>query len=61
MLAEEKLDDVRARVDLTPRKSLKLLTQEIGASKSSARKKTQLLSLDAIKNAHPRLAVTRTR
>jgi hypothetical protein len=38
---EEELDDIGARLEHTPRKSLKRLVQEIGVSKSSAR--TRLL------------------
>jgi hypothetical protein len=42
-LTEEKLTDTGARLEHTPRKSLKRLPQETGVSKSSARKATQLL------------------
>jgi hypothetical protein len=45
MLTEDKLDDIGARLEHTPRKSLKRLAQETGASKSSARRATQLLKL----------------
>jgi transposase len=45
MLTKEKLDDIGARFEHTPRKSLKRLTQETGVSKSSARTATQLLKL----------------
>jgi transposase len=38
----EKLDDIGARLEHTPRKSLKRLAQETGVSKSSARMATQL-------------------
>jgi hypothetical protein len=41
----EKLDDTGARIERTPRKSLKRLAQETGVSKSSARTATQLLKL----------------
>jgi hypothetical protein len=41
----EKFDDVWARLEHTPIKSLKLLSQETGVSKSSARRATQLLKL----------------
>jgi hypothetical protein len=43
LLTEEKLDDIGARLEHTPRKSLKHLAQEIGMSKSSAKTATQLL------------------
>jgi hypothetical protein len=43
VLTEEKLDDIGARLEPTPTKSLKLLAQETGVSKSSARTATQLL------------------
>jgi hypothetical protein len=45
VLTEEKLDDIGARLELTPRKSLKRLAQETGVSKSSARRATQFLKL----------------
>jgi hypothetical protein len=37
----EKLDDLEARLEHTPRKSLKCLAQETGVSKSGARMETQ--------------------
>jgi transposase len=37
VLTEEKLDDIRARLEHIPRKSLKRLAQETGVSKSSER------------------------
>jgi hypothetical protein len=43
VLTEEKLDATGARLEHTPRKSLKRLAQETGVSKSSARTATQLL------------------
>jgi hypothetical protein len=43
VLTEEKLHDIWARLEHTPRKSMKRLAQEIGVSKSSARTATQLL------------------
>jgi hypothetical protein len=49
MLAEEKLDDIGARLEPTFRKSLKRLGQETGVSKSSARRATQLLKLRSYK------------
>jgi hypothetical protein len=45
VLTEEKLDDIGARLEHTPRKSLKRLAQETGVSKSGARRSTQLLKL----------------
>jgi hypothetical protein len=39
------LDDIAARIEHTPRKSLKSLTQETGVSKSSARRAKKLLKL----------------
>jgi hypothetical protein len=45
VLTEEKLDDTGARLEHTPRKSLKRLAQETGVSKSSARMATVLLKL----------------
>jgi hypothetical protein len=43
VLSEEKLDDIGARLQHTPRKSLKHLAQGIGVSKSTERRATQLL------------------
>jgi transposase len=43
VLTEEKLDDMGARLEHTPRKSLKRPAQETGVSKSSARRATQFL------------------
>jgi hypothetical protein len=45
VLTEEKLDGIGAKLDHTPRKSMKRLVQETGVSKSSARRVTQLLNL----------------
>jgi transposase len=45
VLTEEKLDDIGARLQHTPRKSLKRLAQETGVSKSSARIETRFLKL----------------
>jgi hypothetical protein len=45
VLTEEKLNDIGATLEQTPRKSLKRLAQENGVSKSSARMATQLLKL----------------
>jgi hypothetical protein len=45
VLTEEKLDDIRARLEHTPRKSVKCLAQETVVSKSSARTATQLLKI----------------
>jgi hypothetical protein len=43
VLTEKLYDDIGARIEHTPTKSLKCLAQETGASKSSARTATQLL------------------
>jgi hypothetical protein len=43
VLTEEKLDDIGARLEHAPRKSLKRLAQETGMSKSSARTAKKLL------------------
>jgi hypothetical protein len=43
VLTEGKLDDIGARLEHTPGKSLKQLAQETGVSKSSGRSTTQLL------------------
>jgi hypothetical protein len=40
---EEKFDDIGARLEHTPRKLVKHLTEGTGVSKSSARTATQLL------------------
>jgi hypothetical protein len=45
VLIEENLDDIGARHEHAPRKSLKHLAQVTGVSKSSARKATLLLKL----------------
>jgi hypothetical protein len=45
VLTEEKLDDIGARLEHTPRKSLKRLAQETIVSTSSARTATQFLKL----------------
>jgi hypothetical protein len=42
VLTEENLDDIGARLERTPRKSLKRLAQETEVSKSGARRATQL-------------------
>jgi response regulator of citrate/malate metabolism len=62
VLTEEKLDDIGARLEHTPRKSLKRLAQETGVSKSSARKTTQLLKLRPCKATviHIRLTAPRS-
>jgi hypothetical protein len=49
VLAEVKLDDIGARLELTHRKSLKHLAQETGVSESNARRATQLLQLKPYK------------
>jgi hypothetical protein len=60
VLSREKLDDTGARLERTPRKSLKRLAQETGVSKSSARRETKLLNLRPYKTTiiHARLAAT---
>jgi transposase len=45
LLTEEKLDDIGARFEHTPRKSLKRLAQEAGVSEYSTRTAKQLLKL----------------
>jgi transposase len=45
VLTEEKLDDIGARLEHTPTKSLKRLAQETGVSKSSARTARKLLKI----------------
>jgi hypothetical protein len=45
VLTEEKLDDIGARLEHIPRKSLKHIAQETGVSNSNARRTTQLLKL----------------
>jgi hypothetical protein len=45
VLTEEKLDDIGARHEHTPSKSLKRLAQETGVSASTARRATRLLKL----------------
>jgi response regulator of citrate/malate metabolism len=49
VLTEEKLDEIGARLEHRPRKSLKCLAQETGVSKSSARRSTQFLKLKRYK------------
>jgi hypothetical protein len=51
VLTDEKLDDIGARLEHIPRKSLKCLAQETGVSKSSARIASQLLKLIPYKTA----------
>jgi hypothetical protein len=62
VLTEEKLGDIGARLEHTPIKSLKRLTQEAGVSESSARRATELLKLRSYKTTviHARLAAART-
>jgi hypothetical protein len=64
VLTEEKLDDIGARLENTPRKSLKHLAPETRVSKSSARTATQLLKLRLYKTTvihalQPRSSVSR--
>jgi hypothetical protein len=49
VLTEEKSEDAGARLEHTPRKSLKRLAQETRVSKSNASRVTQLLKLRAYK------------
>jgi hypothetical protein len=62
VLTEEELGDIGARLEHTPRKTLKRLAQETGVSKSSARRATQLLKLRPYKTTvvHARLAPARS-
>jgi hypothetical protein len=62
VLAEEKLDDIWARLEHTPRKSLKCLAQEILMSKSSGRRATKMLKLRPYKTTvnHASLAAVRS-
>jgi hypothetical protein len=62
VLTEEKLDDMAARFEHAPRKSLKLLAQETGVSKPSAKRATQLSNLRHYKTTviHVSLAVVRS-
>jgi response regulator of citrate/malate metabolism len=61
VLTKEKLDDIGARLEHTPRKSLKHLAQDTGVSKSSARRARELLWLRPYKTTvvHARLAAAR--
>jgi len=49
VLTEKKLDEIGARLEHTPWKSLRHLAQETGVSKSSARTATKLLKLKPFK------------
>jgi hypothetical protein len=49
VLIEEKLDDISARLETSPRKSLNRLAQETSVSKTSARKATKLLKQQSYK------------
>jgi response regulator of citrate/malate metabolism len=62
VLTEEKLDDIVARLEHTPRKSLKRLAQDTAVSKASARRATQLLKLKPYSRTaiHARLAAARS-
>jgi hypothetical protein len=61
-LTEEKTDGTGARLEHTPRKSLKHLAQETGVSKSGARRATHLKKLRLYKTTviHERLAAARS-
>jgi hypothetical protein len=58
VLTEENLDDIGARLEHTPRKSLKHLAEETGVSKSSGKTATKLLKLRPYKTTviHAHLA-----
>jgi hypothetical protein len=62
VLTEEKLDDIRARIEHTPRQLLKSLAQEVGVSNSDVRTATKLLKLRPYKTSliHEGLAVARS-
>jgi hypothetical protein len=49
VLTKEKLDEIKARLEHTPQKSLRHLAEETGISKSSAAKATKLLKLKPYK------------
>jgi hypothetical protein len=49
VLTEEKLDDIGARLEHTPRKSSKRLAQATGVSHSCARRTTKILKLRSYK------------
>lgn len=51
VLTEEKLDEIGARLEHFPQKSLRLIAQETGISKTSARNATILLNLKPNKTA----------
>jgi hypothetical protein len=62
VLTEDKFNDTGARLEHTPRKSLKRLAQETGVSNSNARTTTQLLRLRPYKTTviHAHLAAARS-
>jgi hypothetical protein len=49
VLTEETLDDIGAKLEISPRKSLKQLVQETGVSRTSAQRATKLLKLQPYK------------
>jgi hypothetical protein len=59
VLTEEKLGDKGARLEYTPRKSLKHIAQENGVSKSSARRAAQMPKLRPYKTSNPRTPCSR--
>jgi hypothetical protein len=63
VLTEEKSDDIGARLEHTPRKSLKRLAQGTGVSRSSGEMATHVLKLRPYKTPviHTRLAAARSR
>ena len=49
VLTEEKLDEIAFRLEISPRKSLRRLAQEVGVSKTSVQHATKLLKLKPYK------------
>jgi hypothetical protein len=49
MLIEEKMDAIRARFEISPRKTLQRLTQETIVPKASARRTTKIATIATIK------------
>jgi hypothetical protein len=58
LLTEEKLDEISARLENTPWKSLRCLAQETVVSKSSASTTTKLLKLKSFKTSNALNATT---
>jgi transposase len=63
VLIEEKLDDIGAKLERTPRKSMKRRTQETGVQKSNVRTSTQFLKLGHYKKTviHARFTAARSK